>query len=86
MAKMGIKAGASKVGALTVVGIIAAATLIALAAGYAVHKLRMRHVMQNEIRDIMCARPSNSGIPCFGQPTPLRTVVEKVLWQACRCW
>ena len=60
MAKMGIKAGGGRVGAATVVGIIAAAALIALAAGYAVHKLRMRHVMQNEIRDIMCAPPGPS--------------------------
>lgn len=52
MAKLGLKN--NKVSAWTVAGIITAATLIAMVAGYAVHKLRMRHVMQNEIRDIMC--------------------------------
>ena len=31
------------------------ATALAVAAGYAVHRLRMRNVMQNEIRDIMYA-------------------------------
>lgn len=53
MAKLGLKN--SKVGAWTVAGIISVATVLAVAAGYAVHRLRMRNVMQNEIRDIMCA-------------------------------
>lgn len=52
MAKLGLKS--NRVSAWTVAGIIFAATGIALVAGYAVHKLRMRSVMQNEIRDIMC--------------------------------
>ena len=51
MAKLGIKS--NKISGWTVAGIITAAAAIALVAGYAVHKLRMRHVMQNEIRDIM---------------------------------
>ncbi|KAK9840728.1 hypothetical protein WJX81_000565 [Elliptochloris bilobata] len=42
-----------KVGAGTIVGITLAAALIAAAVGLAVHKLRMRHVMQSEIRSIM---------------------------------
>lgn len=42
-----------KVGPGTIVGITAAAALIAAAVGLAVHKLRMRHVMQSEIRSIM---------------------------------
>jgi hypothetical protein len=53
MAKLGLKN--SKVGAWTIAGIISIATALAVAAGYAVHRLRMRNVMQNEIRDIMCA-------------------------------
>lgn len=53
MAKLGLKN--NRVSLWTVAGIITAAALIAVVAGYAVHKLRMRHVMQNEIRDIMCA-------------------------------
>ncbi len=53
MAKLGLKN--SKVGAWTIAGIVAMATVLAVAAGYAVHRLRMRNVMQNEIRDIMCA-------------------------------
>ena len=52
MAKLGLKN--NRVSLWTVAGIITAAALIAVVAGYAVHKLRMRHVMQNEIRDIMC--------------------------------
>jgi hypothetical protein len=60
MAKMGLK-NSSRVSAWTVAGIIVAAALIAVVAGYAVHKLRMRHVMQNEIRDIMCvSSPASS--------------------------
>ncbi|CAL8466083.1 g5619 [Coccomyxa elongata] len=51
MAKLGLKN--NRVSLWTVAGIITAAALIAVVAGYAVHKLRMRHVMQNEIRDIM---------------------------------
>ncbi|CAL5228469.1 g11610 [Coccomyxa viridis] len=51
MAKLGLKN--SKVGAWTIAGIVAMATVLAVAAGYAVHRLRMRNVMQNEIRDIM---------------------------------
>ena len=54
MAKLGLK-GSSKVSALTVAGIISIATALAVAVGYAVHRVRMRGVMQNEIRDIMCA-------------------------------
>ena len=42
-----------KVGPGTIVGITLAAALIAAAVGLAVHKLRMRHVMQSEIRSIM---------------------------------
>ena len=42
-----------KVGAGTIVGITLAAAVIAAAVGLAVHKLRMRHVMQSEIRSIM---------------------------------
>ena len=53
MSKLGLSSG--RIGAGTVVGIIIAAVLIALVAGYAVHRLRMRRVMQSEIRDIMCA-------------------------------
>lgn len=53
MAKLGLKN--SRVGAWTIAGIIGVATVLAVAAGYAVHRLRMRNVMQNEIRDIMCA-------------------------------
>ena len=53
MAKLGLKN--SKVGVWTIAGIIAVATVLAVAAGYAVHRLRMRNVMQNEIRDIMYA-------------------------------
>jgi len=53
MAKLGLKN--SKVGVWTIAGIVAMATVLAVAAGYAVHRLRMRNVMQNEIRDIMYA-------------------------------
>lgn len=51
MAKLGLKN--SKVSVWTIAGIISLATVLAVAAGYAVHRLRMRNVMQNEIRDIM---------------------------------
>jgi hypothetical protein len=54
MSKLGLSS--AKIGAGTVVGIILAAVVIALVAGYGVHRLRMRRVMQNEIRDIMCAQ------------------------------
>ena len=54
MAKLGLK-GSSKVSALTIAGIISIATALAVAVGYAVHRVRMRSVMQNEIRDIMYA-------------------------------
>ena len=54
MSKLGLSSG--RIGAGTVLGIIVAAVAIALVAGYAVHRLRMRRVMQSEIRDIMCAR------------------------------
>jgi hypothetical protein len=64
MAKLGLKS--NKISAWTVAGIIGAAAGIALVAGYAVHKLRMRHVMQNEIRDIMCVAP----------PLPLPSIVS----------
>ena len=53
MAKLGLK-GSSKVNGLTIAGIISIATVMAVAVGYAVHRVRMRSVMQNEIRDIMC--------------------------------
>ena len=53
VAKLGLKN--SKVGVWTIAGIITMATALAVAAGYAVHRLRMRNVMQNEIRDIMYA-------------------------------
>ena len=46
-------APSGKVGPGTIVGITLAAALIAAAVGLAVHKLRMRHVMQSEIRSIM---------------------------------
>jgi hypothetical protein len=55
--KLGIEtsmAGVSAhVGGGTIVGIIFAAASIALVAGYAVHKLRLRRVMQTEIQSIM---------------------------------
>lgn len=66
MAKLGLSSGDGKVGPATIVGIIAAAAAIALAAGYAVHKLRLRRVMQNEIRDIMCALLSLDPKPSQG--------------------
>ena len=40
-------------GAGTVAGIMVAAAVVAAAVGLAVHKLRMRHVMQSEIRAVM---------------------------------
>ena len=63
MAKLGLKN--SKVGAWTIAGIISVATVLAVAAGYAVHRLRMRNMMQNEIRDIMCAPHSHPKLWCL---------------------
>ena len=62
-------APSGKVGPGTIVGITLAAALIAAAVGLAVHKLRMRHVMQSEIRSIMSqymplARPCCNSDPC----------------------
>ena len=37
----------------TVAGIISAAALLAIAAGFAIHKWRMRRMMQTEIQSIM---------------------------------
>eukprot|EP00884_Botryococcus_braunii_P018971 jgi/Botrbrau1/5758/Bobra.0134s0028.3 len=55
--KLGIEssmAGVSAhVGGGTIVGIIVAAACIAVVAGYAVHKLRLRRLMQSEIQSIM---------------------------------
>ena len=64
MAKLGLKN--SKVGVWTIAGIIAVATVLAVAAGYAVHRLRMRNVMQNEIRDIMYAPDSQTCLNLSG--------------------
>ncbi len=75
MAKLGLKN--NRVSLWTVAGIITAAALIAVVAGYAVHKLRMRHVMQNEIRDIMCVcctTPRSVNMPLASQRRNLRQI------------
>ena len=53
LAAGGSSSASGKVGAGTIAGIMVAAAVVAAAVGLAVHKLRMRHVMQSEIRAVM---------------------------------